>query len=132
MTQDRDGNGVWVVKVRTVQGTWVPIGVLRLAHDPNACIPTCKALVTMAGPKGRRGSCLGTSSLRMSLRRNPRRIPFTPAVAIDEKDRRDREAGTMYFGRAIGRAGYREGDIGDARGDGAVHCKAAGRLTSFI
>ena len=131
MTQDRDGNGVWVYrKVRTVQGTWVSIGVsLSLAHDADACDPAwvspssplrgkrskdrdkmptykSKALLTMTRPKGRRGSCLGTSVFRMSLRRNPKRIPFTPAVAIDGKDRRDREAGNNVFQK-----GYRAGRL---------------------
>jgi hypothetical protein len=107
-------------KVRTVQGTWVPIGVLWLAYDPDVCFcvdPACpirvspssllwgkrlkdgdrmlayesEALLAMTRPKGRRGSCLGASLLRMSLRRNPKRILFTPAVAIDGKGRKDRE-----------------------------------------
>jgi len=76
-----------------------------------------EALLTMARPKGRRGSRLGASLLGMSLSRNPKRIPFTPAVAIDVKGRRDRE---NEFRMAIGRTGCREGDIAspDARGDG--------------
>src|SRR6267154_3097725 len=85
----------------------------------------------MARPKGRRGSSLGTSLLRMSLSRNPKRILFTPAVAIVGKGRRDREAGNNEF-RMVCRAGRLSGgDIREARGDGTVYSKAAGRLTSL-
>ena len=45
------------------------------------------------------------------------RVPFTPAVAIDGKGRRGREAGNNEFRMVIGWAVCREGDIGDARGD---------------
>lgn len=45
------------------------------------------------------------------------RVPFTPAVAIDGKGRRGREAGNNGFRMVIGRTGCREGDIEDARGD---------------
>jgi hypothetical protein len=79
-----------------------------------------KALLTMARPKGRRGSRLGTSLLRMSRGRGQKRIPFTPAVAIDGKRRGDREVGSNRFQIVIGRAGCQDGhgDIGDARGYG--------------
>ena len=62
-------------------------------------------LLTMARPKGRRGSCLGTS-LGMSLGRE-KRISFTPAVATrtDGKGRRDHEAGNdesrMVMGQEV-------------------------------
>jgi hypothetical protein len=61
--------------------------------------------------------------LWMSLSRNPKRMTFTPAVAIEWKRRRDSEAANNGFRVVIGRASCREGDIGDARGDGACTAK---------
>jgi hypothetical protein len=90
-----------------------------------------ESLLTIARPKGCRGSCLGISLLRMSLSRNPKRILSTPAVAIDGKGRRDREAGNNGFWVVTGRAGCGEGDIGDARGDGTAYGKTPRRLTSL-
>lgn len=81
-------------------------------------------LLSMARPKDRRGSCLDTSLLRMSLRRE-KRIPFTPPPATDGKGRMGRKAGDNVTRMIIG-LGCWEGDIRDARDDGAVYGKAAG------
>ncbi len=86
-----------------------------------------EALLTMTRPKGRRGSGLGTSLLRVSLSRNPKRILFTPAVAIEGKGRRDREAGNNELRMVIGRARCRDADIGDAI---TVYIGTASRLRS--
>ena len=44
-------------------------------------------------------------------------MPFTLPVMIDGNGRRGREAGNNGFLMDKGRAGCREGEIGDARGD---------------
>jgi hypothetical protein len=49
----------------------------------------------------------------------PKQEPEGHSVHASGRDRRDREAGDNEFRVIIGRAG--EGDIGDARGDGAAH-----------